>query len=116
KGAGARGSLGGGSLQPLFSTGARDDVVAVAPPERRSSLPVLGPEGLQVLVERLDVGRDLRVVALREEVPQLVPLFVHTLDLGVDVFDRSHVSCNETPGFSIPLVVSELGEPLFVES
>src|ERR671932_2593123 len=84
--------LGGGSLQPLLGAGARDDAVAVAEAERRAGLPVLGPQRLEALVEGLDVGDDLRVVSLGQQVPQLVALLVHTLDVGVDLFDRSHVA------------------------
>src|SRR5437764_1483083 len=84
--------LGGGSLQPLLGSGARDDVVAVAEAEGCAGLPVLGPQRLEAPVQGLDVGDDLRVVGLGQQVPQLVAFLVHTLDVGVDLFDRSHVA------------------------
>src|SRR5919199_1255860 len=84
--------LGGGSLQPFLGAGARDDAVAVAEAEGRAGLPVLGPQRLEALVEGLDVGDDLRVVSLGQQVPQLVAFLVHTLDVGVDLLDRSHVA------------------------
>src|SRR5438132_13474824 len=85
-------SLGGGSLQPLLGAGARDDVVAVAEAEGRAGLPMLGPQRLEALVEGLDVGDDLRVVGLGQQVPQVVAFLVLTLDVGVDLVDRSHVA------------------------
>src|SRR6058998_3332631 len=93
--AGALLILGGGSLQPLLGAGARDDAVAVAEAERRAGLPVLGPQRLEALVEGLDVGDDLRVVGLGQQVPQVVAFLVHTLDLGVDLLDRSHDPFND---------------------
>src|SRR5206468_5027828 len=86
------GPLGCGSLEPLLGAGARDDSVAVAEAEGRAGLPVLGPQRLEALVEGLDVGDDLRVVGLGQQLPQVVAFLVLTLDVGVDLFDRSHVA------------------------
>src|SRR5919198_1376145 len=35
---------------------------------------------------------DLRALSLGQQVPQLVAVFVRTLDVGVDLLDRSHVT------------------------
>src|SRR2546423_14963343 len=101
-GGSARVLLGGGSLQPLLGAGARDDVVAVAEAEGRAGLPMLGPQRLETLVEGLDVGDDLRVVGLGKQVPQLVAFLVSTLDVGVDLVDRSHGSSNGRRRAHIP--------------
>src|ERR671931_580041 len=107
--------LGGGSLQPLLGAGARDDAVAVAEAERRAGLPVLGPQRLEALVEGLDVGDDLRVVSLGQQVPQLVAVLVHTLDVGVDLLDRSHVATQRSAPPTNSSVVAQLGQPVLVE-
>jgi hypothetical protein len=48
-------------------------------------------------------------------VPELVPLLVLTLDVGVDLFDRSHVSSKRLASEANSSVVTELREPIFVE-
>src|SRR5947208_7176474 len=100
--------LGGGSLQPLLGAGARDDVVAVAEAEGRAGLPMLGPQRLEALVEGPDVGDDLRVVGLGKQVPQLVAFPVSTLDVGVDLVDRSHVFFQRPEACAHSSVVAEL--------
>src|SRR4051794_15953333 len=71
----------GGALESLFDSRAGDDVVAVAKTESGFQRALLVPETVEVRAEALELGRNIGVVALGQDVPQLRPPLARLLDL-----------------------------------
>src|SRR5947208_13064436 len=94
-GAGASVCLGGGSLEPFLGSGAGDDAVAGAEAEGGARLPMLGPQRLEPFVQLGELAREVGVVALREQVPELGAALCVAVDLGVDVLERSPALSND---------------------
>ena len=74
----------GGSLEPLFDPGSRDDLLAVAEAKPGSEGAVLVPEPVELRVKSVNVFLDLGVVLCGEAVPKLGTLLTQALDLRVD--------------------------------
>ena len=74
------------TLEAFFGTGARDDALTVAPAELGTELPLLVPKLLEALLQTAHLGLHLRVVALRQLVPELYATLAELVDLVVDAF------------------------------
>jgi hypothetical protein len=79
-----------GALEALFRAGATHDLFSLAEPEAGLLDTQRLPEGLQLLVELLDLCLDGRVETLGELLPEHLALFRDPLDLRVDLI-RCHV-------------------------
>src|SRR4051812_33777580 len=90
-----------GPLEPLFDAGAGHDVLAVTEPEDRLGVPLLVPEGLELLAQTLELGGDGRVMTLRKGVPQLGPPLARLLDCLMNV-SQGHVRSNARLRVVIP--------------
>jgi hypothetical protein len=79
------------SAEALFGAGALDDLLTVAVKHGGPRLPVLVPEIVDPLVQLLELGGDLGLVALfGQDVPQLGSTGGGTLDLSSYVVQISH--------------------------
>jgi len=86
--------LRGLALEPLFGAGSGDDVLAVAEPQKRLQSALLGPEGVELLGDLLQLRSKGRIVALAELVVDLGAAFARAVDLPVYVLERSHAGKN----------------------
>src|SRR6266536_648080 len=75
----------GGALEPLFDARSRHDVVAIAEAERCFQRPLLVPEVVELVAQILELGGGLRVVTLRQDVPQLRSPLARFFDLLVNL-------------------------------
>src|ERR1051325_1898658 len=88
--------------EPLLVAGSLDDLVAVAKTRACLEHALLVPERSDALVERMQLGREFRVVALREEVPELGAALGGAVDLFSDLVDIGHACSNEVTTAAIP--------------
>jgi hypothetical protein len=80
-----------GALEALFRARAADDLLALAEAETGLLDAKRLPEGLQSLVELLELSLYGRVETLGKLLPELLALFRELLDLRMDLI-RCHVS------------------------
>ena len=88
------GRLGGLALEPLFGAGSGDDVFPVAEPQKRLQSALLGPEGVELLGDLLQLRSKGGIVALAQQVVDLGAAFARAVDLPVNVLERSHARKN----------------------
>ena len=86
--------LRGLALEPLFGAGSGDDVFPVAEPQKCLQSALLGPEGVELLGDLLQLRSKGRIVALAELVVDLGAAFARAVDLPVYVLERSHAGKN----------------------
>jgi hypothetical protein len=80
-----------GALEALFGASAPNDLLALSEAEAGLLDPERLPEGLEALVELLELGLYGRVETLGETLPELLALLRDLLDLRVDLI-RCHAS------------------------
>src|SRR5437868_5987639 len=83
--------LRGVALEPLFGARAGDDLLPVAPAELGPELPLLLPQLLEPLLERVHLRLEHRIVPFGQLVPQLDAPLAQLVDLAVNVLQRRHV-------------------------
>ena len=94
--------LRGLALEPLFGAGPGDDVLAVAEPQERLQSALLGPEGVELVGDFLQLRSKCGIVSLAQQVVDLGAAVARAVDLPVDVLERSHGSKNVGRGLRIP--------------
>jgi hypothetical protein len=89
-------------LQALFGSRPGDDPVTVAPAQLGFQLPILGPEAVELGIQRMDLIFHRRVETLREAMPELSPALAQLVDLAMDFFRGPHASLNDSSPSVIP--------------
>jgi hypothetical protein len=79
--------LGGVALEALFSPGAGDDSLPVAPAHLGSELALLLPQLFEPVLDLPDFGLPFGVVSLGQSVPEVDATLAQLVDLAVDDFD-----------------------------
>ena len=99
--------LRGLALEPLFGAGPGDDVLAVAEAQACLEGALLGPEGVKLAGDFLQLRSEGGIVALAQLVVDLGAAFARAVDLPVNVLERSHGSKNVGRGLFIPALATE---------
>ena len=99
--------LGGLALEPLLGAGSGDDVLAVAEPQKRLQSALLGPQGVELLGDLLQLRSKGGIVALAQLVVDLDAAFARPVDVAVNVLERSHARKNAGHRPCIPALAAE---------
>ena len=106
----------GGALEALLHACAGDDLRPVSEPERRAYPAMLVPEGLDPLVELLELGGHIGVAAFREAMPELDAAVAQPFDLVSDVLKCAHVQDKRETGPPYSALTSPTTSGTFVTS
>jgi hypothetical protein len=90
------------ALEPLFGAGSGDDVLAIAEPQKRLQSALLGPEGVELIGDLLQLRGKRWIMSLAQQVVDLGAAFARAVDLPVNVLERSHADKNVGPSARIP--------------